>query len=59
MHRERNLPLTLLAELTLFAQEDIRGAISIFEGRVQSWPKAHPVQSQLCEGLSSLEKLAT
>jgi len=39
--------------------EAIHGAVSIFEGRVQSWPNAHPVQSQLCDGLVALEKLAT
>jgi hypothetical protein len=40
-------------------QEDIRGAITIFTGRLRTWLKAHPVQGHLCQGLVSLERLAT
>jgi hypothetical protein len=40
-------------------QEDIRGAIMIFTGRLRTWLKAHPVQGHLCQGLVSLERLAT
>ncbi|WVQ80822.1 hypothetical protein IAT38_002929 [Cryptococcus sp. DSM 104549] len=39
--------------------EDLRGAIQIFEDRVQSWNSTHPVQGDLCEGLVQLEKLVT
>ena len=31
----------------------------IFTGRLRTWLKAHPVQGHLCQGLVSLERLAT
>ena len=38
-------------------QEDINGAVTIFEGRLNSWLKAHPVQGHLCHGMLSLQAL--
>ncbi|GHJ89807.1 hypothetical protein NliqN6_6209 [Naganishia liquefaciens] len=37
--------------------EDINGAVTIFEGRLNSWLKAHPVQGHLCHGMLSLQAL--
>lgn len=39
--------------------EDVRAAKTILGGRLPTWRKNHPVQYQLCEGLESLERLAT
>lgn len=38
-------------------QEDIDGAVNIFEGRLNTWLKAHPVQGHLCHGMLSLQAL--
>ena len=43
--------------LTLRLQEDINGAVTIFEGRLNSWLKAHPVQGHLCHGMLTLQAL--
>lgn len=43
--------------LTLFLQADINGAVTIFEGRLSTWLKAHPVQADLCHGMVSLQTL--
>ncbi|KAJ9090654.1 hypothetical protein QFC19_009512 [Naganishia cerealis] len=37
---------------------DIDGAVTIFEGRLSTWLKAHPVQADLCHGMVSLQTLA-
>ncbi|KAJ9099939.1 hypothetical protein QFC21_003945 [Naganishia friedmannii] len=36
---------------------DINGAVTIFEGRLSTWLKAHPVQADLCHGMVSLQTL--
>lgn len=40
-------------------QNHLRKAIHLFEDRLAGWNKAHPVQSDLVNGLVQLEKLAT
>lgn len=41
------------------SQKHLRTAIHLFEDRLAGWNKAHPVQSDLVNGLLRLEKLAT
>jgi hypothetical protein len=45
--------------LTADSQATLRNAIHLFEDRLAGWNTAHPVQSDLVNGLVRLEKLAT
>jgi hypothetical protein len=44
---------------TADSQATLRNAIHLFEDRLAGWNTAHPVQSDLVNGLVRLEKLAT
>jgi len=47
------------ASIVADKQGTLRNAIHLFEDRLAGWNTAHPVQSDLVNGLVRLEKLAT